>query len=300
MSQNILVVDDNALNLKVLTDILEKEGYKVGTTNDGLKVMDIVHENKFDIILLDIIMPKIDGFGVFNLLKEDYETQDIPVIMVTAKTDSQSIKKALELGVFDYIKKPIEEVEVIARVQSALRFKAQLEQLKEMSMKDGLTGLYNHSPFIELFQKELDKNQRVDQGVTFVMLDIDYFKTVNDTYGHQVGDTVLQELSGLLLESVREGDIVGRYGGEEFGIVFLNSQKEGVIRACHRLKNKVENFQFNSQMKKISLTISMGICHKESKERMSSHEMIQQADDALYRAKNKGRNRIEIAEISYP
>jgi len=296
MSQKILVVDDSELNLQILTGVLQKKAYEVFTTNDGGQVMKIVSNNPVDIILLDIIMPNIDGFEVCRLLKNNHATKDIPIIMVTARTDSESIKKALDLGVFDYIKKPIEEVEVIARVQSALRFKEQLDQLKELSMKDGLTGLYNHSLLIELLEKELANHTRLEQGIAFVMLDIDFFKKVNDTYGHQAGDVVLKEVAEILRRSVRKGDIVGRYGGEEFGIVFLNFPKEDVVRTCERIRKKVENYIFNNSKTAMHITISLGVCYKEPERALSTQEMIQHADEALYQAKGSGRNKVVVAD----
>lgn len=297
MSHKILVVDDNALNVRLLTDILKNAGYEAYSTQDGSQVIKIVNHNPPDIILLDLIMPNIDGFEVCRLLKDNYLTKDIPIIMITARTDAESIKKALELGVFDYIKKPIEEIEVIARVQSTLRFREQLEQLKEMSLKDGLTGLYNHYFLIELFEKELTKHERTGQDLGFIMVDIDYFKKVNDDYGHQAGDTVLKKLSNLLTKSVRHGDVVGRYGGEEFGIVFTNASKDDVIRACERIRNRVENYIFSTTEADIRTTVSLGCCHKEAHKKLSCQEMIQYADKALYSAKRNGRNQFVVADI---
>lgn len=297
MSQRILVVDDNAFYLRVLADILHNAGYEAYTTQDGSQVIEIVNDNPPDIILLDLIMPKLDGFEICKLLKDNYLTKDIPIIMVTARTDSESIKKALELGVFDYIKKPIEEIEVIARVQSTLRFKEQLEQLKERSLKDGLTGLYNHSFLIELFEKELTRHERSGQGLSFIMVDIDYFKKINDTYGHQSGDLVLKKLSNLLTKSVRQGDVVGRYGGEEFGIVFANSSKEEAIKACERIRRRIENYIFNVSETDIKATVSLGLCYKEPGKTLTCQEIIQYADKALYSAKRNGRNQLAMADI---
>lgn len=297
MSQKILVVDDNAFNLKVLSDILRNAGYQTSVIQDGAQVIDTVNNNPPDIILLDLIMPNIDGFEICKLLKESYLTKDIPIIMITAQTDSNSIKKALDLGVFDYIKKPIEEIEVIARVQSTLRFIDQLKQLKEMSLKDGLTGLFNHCFLIESLEKELTRHERTGQGLGFIMVDIDYFKKVNDTYGHQSGDLVLKKLSSLLTKSVRQGDIVGRYGGEEFGLVFINSLKEDTIKACERIRQRVENYTFNVSEKDIRITVSLGVCYKEPHKKLTCQEMIQYADNALYTAKRNGRNQFVVANI---
>lgn len=294
MSTKILVVDDNILNIRLLKDILEDENYTVFQINNSIEVLDIVNDVKPDVILLDIMMPEMDGFEVCKALKDDFEAKDIPIIMVTAKTESSDLKKALEIGAFDYIKKPIDEVEVIARVQSALRFKEYQEKLKEMASKDGLTGVYNHALLIELFEKELNKQERNAGNISFVMLDIDYFKKVNDNYGHISGDIVLKGLSQILESSTRSSDIVGRFGGEEFSIVLPEISADEAYKLCDRIRQTIENYDFFISEIAIKITVSMGIYFKTSKDSISSKEIIKNADTALYTAKHRGRNRVEV------
>lgn len=293
MITKILVVDDNLNNIRLLTDILEDENFTVYTADNGAAVLAMVHKLKPDVILLDIMMPGLDGFEVCKLLKNDFDIKDIPVIMVTAKTEGIDIKKSLGMGAFDYIKKPIDEIEVIARVQSAIRFKQTQDKLKEMAMKDGLTGLYNHALLIELFEKEIDKQQRNNGSISFAMIDIDNFKKINDTYGHISGDTVLKELSNILMSSVRGGDIVGRYGGEEFSIVFPGIDEQNAFQLCERIRKEVEDFNFEIGIETVKITISIGINFNELKGIINKREIIQKADEALYRAKHNGRNRME-------
>jgi len=293
MIAKILVVDDNLNNIRLLTDILEDENFTVYTADNGAAVLAMVHTLKPDVILLDIMMPGLDGFEVCKLLKNDFDSKDIPVIMVTAKTEGIDIKKSLEMGAFDYIKKPIDEIEVIARVQSAIWFKQTQDKLKEMAMKDGLTGLYNHALLIELFEKEIDKQQRNNGSISFAMIDIDDFKKINDTYGHISGDTVLKELSNILMNSVRGGDIVGRYGGEEFSIVFPGIDEQNAFQLCERIRKEVEDFNFEIGIETVKITISIGINFNELKGIINKREIIQKADEALYRAKHNGRNRVE-------
>jgi len=294
MGIKVLVVDDNPRNIRLLTDILEDENYEVYSVDHGLPVVEMTHRLKPDIILLDIMMPGLDGFEVCRQLKNNYEIKDIPVIMVTAKTDSIDVKKALDLGAFDYIKKPLDEVEVIARVQSALRFKEHQDRLKEMAMKDGLTGLYNHTLLMELFEKEVSQRSRANSDTAFIMLDIDYFKKVNDTYGHMAGDMILKELAVILLESVRTGDVVGRYGGEEFGIVLGNTDEKSAVEICERIRQRIENNLFSTEDRNINITISMGISIKKCDALVGTSEVIKKADEALYKAKNDGRNRVVL------
>lgn len=295
MISTILVVDDNYNNVRLLTDILEDENFTVFSTDNGGSVVEMVHKLKPEVILLDIMMPGLDGFEVCRLLKSDFDIKDIPVIMVTAKTDGNDLKKALEIGAFDYIKKPIDEVEVIARVQSAIRFKQNQDKLVEMAMKDGLTGLYNHALLIDLFEKELAKARRNGGNISFAMADIDYFKIVNDTYGHMSGDIVLKEVSNIITSSVRSSDIVGRYGGEEFSIVIPEATEEDALQLCDKIRKRIADYNFNIGAESIKITASFGVFFKESTAFIMASEIIQKADEALYRAKRNGRNRVENA-----
>ena len=294
MNEKILIVDDNNLNIRLLTDILKDENFTVFSADNGLPVLEMTRRIQPDVILLDIMMPGLDGFEVCKLLKSDQEVKDIPVIMVTAKTEGSDIKNALELGAFDYIKKPIDEIEVIARVQSALRLKEHQDKLKELAMKDGLTGLYNHGLLMELFEKELAKQQRINGNISFAMVDIDYFKEINDTYGHMAGNIILKELSNILINSVRKGDIVARYGGEEFSIVLPQTDKLSAFQLCDRIRKKIEYFNFNIGNETIKATVSIGLFFKDSKDIITGMEIMKKADEELYKAKNNGRNRVEI------
>lgn len=294
MDRKVLIVDDNQLNLRLLEDILTDESFTVYKANNGLLALEMAHNLKPDVILLDIMMPGMDGFEVCRLLKSEPDLQNIPVIMVTAKLGGNDLKFALENGAFDYIKKPVDELEVIARVHSAIRFKDQQHHLLECATKDSLTGLFNYALLMELFSKELSKQQRSGGNIAFVMLDIDHFKEINDTYGHLAGDLVLKGLSGILTDSMRQGDIVGRYGGDEFGIVIVNADKDTVFSICERLRKNIEDHDFDIGEKKIHTTISMGIHLKSGKEKITVADLLRKADAALYKAKSVGRNMVKI------
>lgn len=293
MNEKILVVDDNQNNLRLLQDILEDETYEVITIDDSLSVLDVACKIKPDLILLDIMMPNMDGFEVCRRIKTHPEINDIPIIMVTAKSDGIDLKNAFDLGAVDYIKKPFDEMEIIARVQSVLRLKHNQDNLKEKASKDGLTGIYNHALLIELFEKEYLKAKRASESLAFVMLDIDHFKLVNDTYGHTGGDIVLQELVKILNNSIRENDLVGRYGGEEFSIVLGKATCEDTFDICERIRKNVESHDFQIGELTIHVTISVGFYYKASEDTISSSEMIKLADEALYKAKQSGRNKVE-------
>lgn len=297
MSTRILVVDDSRLNIMLLTEILESEGYEVYSTDNGLSVLEMSHSVKPDIILLDIVMPGMDGFEVCHDLKNDFELKDIPIIMVTARTNGSDVKKALDLGAFDYIKKPVDEWEVIARVQSALRLKEYQDRLKNLAVKDSLTGIFNHGLLIELLEKEISKQERKGYNLCFVMIDIDYFKRVNDTYGHTSGDIVLKELAGILSSSIRKSDTIGRYGGEEFAFILPDISQTDACRLCERLRANIENHCFYVDNKCVHITISVGICFKKATDYINHIDMVKAADDALYTSKSKGRNCVEISSL---
>lgn len=294
MNHTLLVVDDNPNNVRLLQDILEDEAFTVCTASRGDQLLELARDMRPDAILLDIMMPGIDGFEVCRILKQEYLTQDIPVLMVTAKTEGSDLKKALELGAFDFIKKPIDEVEVIARVQSALRFKEREDRLRELASKDGLTGVYNHALLIELFDKECRKQSRSGGALSFVMLDIDRFKQVNDTYGHQAGDRILKEFARIVLSSVRSTDTIGRYGGEEFGLVLPEANARQSYLLCERIREQVKDHLFSTGSEQIRITVSAGIYTSEEGTDSRPEEMIKKADHVLYRAKNNGRDRVEV------
>ncbi|MFP4662390.1 MAG: diguanylate cyclase [Halanaerobiales bacterium] len=298
MNNKIMVVDDNKLNIRLLEEILKDENYDVYTLDDGSDVLEIARSIKPAAILLDIMMPGIDGFEVCRLLKEDYDTREIPVIMVNAKTEAEGLLEAFDLGAFDYIKKPINEVEVLARLNSALRYRKQQEELKDMAMKDGLTELYNHTLLLELLEKEYEKAGREGNPIAFLMIDIDHFKKINDTYGHLAGDKILKEVADILLEYSRQSDIVGRYGGEEFGIILPDISLKGTEKVSERIRSSVEENEFIVDGQSIKLSVSIGICYNDLTNITGCHDMIKEADSALYRAKEKGRNRVEIIEMN--
>jgi diguanylate cyclase (GGDEF)-like protein len=297
MAIKVLIIDDNKINLRLLQEILEDEGFITKCINESTKVIEQASIFKPDIILLDIMMPELDGFEVCKLLKENCELSNIPVIMITAKTESTDLKRALEVGAFDYIKKPVDEIEVVARIISAYKYKNINDKLREMAMRDGLTGLYNHTFLLELFQREVQKENGQNRSIAFLMIDIDYFKNINDTYGHMMGDVVIRKLSDMLTDSVRANDIVGRYGGEEFGIVLSNVTKVQVLEICDRIRRNIEQHIFEVNGIRISITVSIGVCIKEPESKVSKNDIIKIADRALYEAKKSGRNKFEMVTV---
>ncbi len=293
MQKKILVIDDNRMNVRILSDILETEEYHVFSLLDATKVVETVLLIQPDAILLDIVMPRIDGIEVCSILQNKDETKNIPIIMVTSITDSAILRKAFDIGAFDYIKKPFDHIEVIARLKSAIRYYEQQKELEILARKDGLTNLYNHRTIMELMEKEFQKAIRDQFSIAFLMFDIDYFKKVNDTYGHSTGDRVLKHVGNLLQASPKLSDLIGRYGGEEFCIILSGQSFENVLTYSERLRKSIETQHFSSENIRIRVTASIGISYKKPLLDASVNDIIITADQKLYSAKKNGRNRIE-------
>lgn len=291
-NNRILAIDDTHLNLKIMKDILEGEGFEFFSSCTVEGIEDLVEEVTPDVILLDIVMPIRDGFDICKSIKSNSRICDIPIIMVSASTKSTELKKALDLGAFDYIKKPFEELEVIARVNSALRLKMYQTKLKDLATKDGLTGIYNRSTFMELLSSELNKKEDVksDLGLALLMIDIDDFKHVNDTYGHQTGDLILKELSAILKSSIKRTDFIGRYGGEEICIVLNKISREDSISVAERLRSITEKYDFMYEGNLVKITISIGVVFKRNNVCLNCRNLVKTADSNLYQSKHNGKN----------
>ncbi len=189
-------------------------------------------------------------------------------------------------------------MEVLARLSAALEYYDEQKRLREMAMRDGLTGLYTHNLLLELLGKECSKAWRYKTPMAFLMIDIDYFKMVNDTYGHRIGDKILRLVADILQANSRRSDIVGRYGGEEFGIVLQDISFDNAWLVCERIRRAVADFEYRIDGKSISVTVSIGMAFKEPEILADLEEMIAIADKALYQAKNNGRNRTEFIVLS--
>ncbi|MEJ2503842.1 MAG: diguanylate cyclase [Gemmatimonadota bacterium] len=296
----ILVVDDNPDNLEIISTRLEFRGYRVATADRGDKAIDLVHETGPDLILLDIMMPDMDGYEVARRIRSTDDIPYIPIIVVTARDSTEDKVTGLDAGADDYLTKPINFPELEARVRSMLRIKRlqdELEKknrkLEQLSISDGLTGLFNHRHLHELLQEEFDRSGRTEEPITVVMFDLDRFKQVNDTYGHQAGDEVLRKLADILRESAREIDRLGRYGGEEFLAILPDSDPEAGITFADRVREAVESEPFAlGDGDRISMTISAGVATYPHDDADGPRRLVHYADQALYSAKNAGRNAV--------
>jgi two-component system cell cycle response regulator len=289
----ILLIDDSRLIAHVAKTILTKLGHEVILAQDGMAGLEAAKSEQPDIILLDLIMPVMDGFQVCQQLKEEGGTKEIPVIMLTSKAEAADKVKGLEMGALDYVTKPFDEGELVARVNTQLKLKELREALQELANRDGLTGLYNHRYFHEQLSKDLLRARRYDESLSCVLLDIDHFKKFNDTHGHQTGDVVLSTLGQVIKDSIRDSDFAARYGGEEFALVLYHTDGPGAYDVAERLRQMVEDCEVHDKGNVLHVTISVGVATFPHEAIDDSKELIECADKALYTAKENGRNRVE-------
>ncbi len=293
--QKILVVDDTEINIEILNELLN-ETYAVLSAIDGEFALEIARDDKPDLILLDIMMPEMDGLEVCRRLKESEITKEIPVIFITAKTDEETIEEAYRVGGVDYVTKPFKPRELLVRVKKELKLIELMKELKLLASTDSLTKLYNRRYFTLMAEHTFDLAKREDADLSTIMLDIDKFKNVNDTYGHHVGDDVIVAISNLLSNTQRKPDIICRYGGEEFVILLPNTALDGAKVVAEKLREAVESLviKLHSDIT-LKITISLGVAQVNTKEHKNIEYALKEADDALYRAKDSGRNRVCIS-----
>jgi len=290
-NETILIVDDTVSNLDILSELLKE--YDLIESTNGAEALEIVNDEKVDLILLDIMMPEMDGHEVCQVLKGNPKTADIPIIFITAKTDEESIEKAYNVGGSDYIAKPFKTKELLARVKRELKITKLQNELKRLASTDSMTHLYNRRHFIQLSNQTIALARREKRKISLVMLDIDKFKNINDTYGHQTGDEVIVSLSDILKENSRKSDIVCRYGGEEFVLLLPDANLDRAYTVAEKIREKAERFCLETESnKQLHFTVSLGISELSLEAENSLESALKKADDALYRAKESGRNRV--------
>lgn len=296
----ILVVDDNSDNVEIIGTRLRFRGYEILEASDGEQALTLVHREPPDLILLDVMLPDINGYEISRRIKGDSNLPFIPIILVTALGETQDKVAGLDAGADDYLTKPINFPELEARVRSMLRIKRLQDELEEknrelerLSISDGLTGLFNHRHIHGLLHEEFERADRTGEKLTVAMFDLDRFKLVNDTHGHQAGDRVLEQLADILRESAREIDRLGRYGGEEFMALLPETDAEEGLVFVERVRREVARTPFQiGRDEPLHMTISAGIATYPHESIHDPETLVRFADEALYAAKAGGRNRV--------
>ena len=298
----VLVVDDLRQNLKIVGTMLDEAGYGTTFSTSGPQALERVQAARPDLIVLDLMMPDMSGLDVCRTLKANPEFREIPIIFLTASHRQDHLLKAFELGAVDYVTKPFSSAELLARVRTHLELKHTRDQLhlvlsevQRMATIDSLTGVLNRRCLFDLAKREFERSQRYGSVFTLLMLDVDHFKRINDTYGHMVGDEVLKSLTQAIQRSLRQVDQFGRYGGEEFVIVLPESPLNIARQVGDRLRTISSQLSIPTKTDPISLTVSIGIAAYNPQDK-AVEDIFERADRALYQAKAKGRDRCCVWE----
>ena len=308
--KNIFIVDDIEENLQVIGTILKENNLNISFARNGTQAIAGIEKKLPDLILLDITMPDIDGFEVCGKLKANPATEDIPIIFLTARTQTEEIVRGFRTGAVDYVTKPFNKEELLARVSTHLQLKEardiisrQNEELKikneelyRTSITDKLTQVYNRLYIMEALSKEFSRCKRHKEQLSCILFDIDHFKNCNDTYGHQTGDAVLIGTAQAARSQIRKEDHFGRYGGEEFLLVLPNTTAGEALEVAEKIRKKIEGHVVEYGNNKLNITISLGIADNSDPQTKDEEELLHKADIALYHAKDSGRNRTILSK----
>jgi two-component system cell cycle response regulator len=308
----ILLVEDSTTQAKATRDFLQKKGYDVLWADSGTAAIKAVLTMSPDVVLLDRVLPDMSGTEVCRWIKHTEQTKGVPVIMLTVRNSLDDKVTGIESGADDYLAKPCNDVELHAKIYAALRIKALQDALRQknrelaellakvgsMAVTDVLTGLYNRRHFDDELDAEWKKSRRYRYSIACLLIDIDFFKSINDTCGHKAGDSVLKELSVILQKNVRDTDTVARWGGEEFIILLPHTDADGGYAVARSLLERISRYEFG-QVPGRRITVSIGLsCSGPATQ--EKERLIEAADKALYEAKKNGRNRIECAPDTLP
>ncbi|NRB39083.1 MAG: diguanylate cyclase [Pseudomonadales bacterium] len=283
----ILLVDDAPANVQMLADIL-KDDYTLKVATSGERALELaVTEPMPDLILLDILMPDMNGFEVCNRLKSNARLRDIPVIFVTGKDIEEGEELGLEMGAVDYITKPLRPAVVWARVRTHITIKQQRDKLTQMALTDQLTAIYNRHYLIDAAKKKIFSSRRHQHPLSLIMIDVDFFKAVNDHHGHPVGDAVLKAIAALLQAGTRQEDVLARFGGEEFVLLLEMCDLRGAMDKAELLRQGLEKLKPAG----LHVTASFGVTELADTD-SGFEDFLKRADDAVYQAKENGRNTV--------
>lgn len=307
MSNTVLIIEDNESTRKDVSEIIKNlpNIKRVLEAANGIDGFRMLLENQVDLVLCDLVMPGMDGFKFLSLKESRSDLSNIPVIILTSQVEIKNKVKGLERGASDYVTKPFDEGELTARLRVQLKIKNLQDELRatnarlaEISVTDPLTRVFNRRYLFEILEKEFNRALRYKSSLSFVMVDIDFFKRVNDRFGHQMGDQVLVDVANLIREELRKPDVLGRYGGEEFGVILPETNLKGAWVVAERYRTQVAEYRFGTAHNPIRTTISLGVAAFPDSKVKTVDELVKVADDSLYQAKNLGRNRTQLSSGS--
>jgi len=304
----VLVVEDNNIARKYLERKLLTAGYTVVSVCNGIEALAVFKERFFPIILSDWMMPEMSGLELCKTIRNLETSGYVFFVLLTARDSKEDIINGLEAGADDYLTKPVDHSELVARLNSGMRIlelernlKQATEEIERLSVTDPLTGCFNRGYMNKKLLQELMRGKRYQRPVSVIFCDIDHFKEVNDTYGHLAGDTVLKKFASCIFDSVRlDIDWLTRYGGEEFLIILPETTADGAYCVAERIRKNICLSDFYWQEQRIPISASFGVSTTENREgdlEMSPDTLIKLADDALYQAKKNGRNQVVISPL---
>ena len=304
----ILIAEDNPVSRKLLEKTLLKAGYEVTSVENGRKALELFNKKFFPIVLTDWMMPEMSGLELCRAIRKDTSKGYVFIVLLTAKDSKDDIVSGLEAGADDYLTKPPNHSEMIARIKTGIRIlelerslKRANEEIRVLSITDPLTGCYNRGYMTERLPQEIKRAKRYRHPLSLLLCDIDHFKELNDTYGHQVGDRILKKFVQWIKKSIRSDvDWLARYGGEEFLIVLPETDFNGAYIMAERLRSAIAQRVINVQERGIHVTASFGVTGLDPatpNDKLSPEAMITQVDKCLYQAKQEGRNRVEAGKL---
>mgnify|MGYP006271623871 FL=1 len=312
MAGAVLIIDDSEVVRshvqRALSEARVAENFIAAS--DGLQGFKLLLENHVDLVLCDVVMPGMDGFKFLGLKHSKPQFQEVPVIMLTGHEDVRAKVRCLEAGASDYLTKPFHDEELVARVRVHLKMKTLQDELREknrrleeLSRTDALTKLFNRRHFMELLRAEYSRAKRYGNSLSYVMVDVDRFKDLNDTYGHVYGDQVLKAVGEVLRDGLRQHDMAGRYGGEEFALMLPQTSVQGATAVAERCREVIEARPVTLDEQTLYVTASFGVASIPDPRVDTLDDLIRLADEGLYAAKEGGRNRVvapQATEASRP
>lgn len=290
----VLVIEDHPDQRDLLAIVLQREGYRVITAANGLEALEKLETETVQIALSDIMMPKMDGFELIKRVRGNAALKSIYLILITARIQEGDRVRGLDLGADDYITKPFSFSELLARIRVGSRVVQYQQHLEYQTQVDSLTGLFNRRAFEKKINEEYERSKRYLNPLSVLILDIDNFKTINDTYGHHGGDAALVKISETLREKTRQSDFPSRYGGEEFVLILPETDQDSALLVAGKIHESIRTCSFGTTARPFELTVSIGVSSTSARFYSDWRELINDADRALYLAKNSGKDRIEI------
>lgn len=286
--KSILIIEDGVINIDILLELLGDK-YETIVAIDASNALEVLEKQNVDLILLDIVMPVMDGFELCELIKTKDKIKDIPVIFITSNSDEDSIERAYEVGGIDYITKPFKPRELLMRVKTQLKLQDMLISLERAASYDMMTNIYNRRKLFELGIKRYNQHK---VGLCAVIIDIDKFKTINDTYGHPMGDTVIKMIVDTISKNIPPESIFARLGGDELALIINETSIQKMTNTMETIRLAIKNTQLITEDgERVNATISKGIAYYHDGIN-SLDELFKEADIALYEAKEKGRDKV--------